>query len=370
MAINLEKGSVEKAYSETANNPTAEIEEVELTSESLKNSTKIHGWLSFFLFQSFIGGLFSAIYPIVTFDISEYGGSYILGMTDVFFGVLLFVLAIFTLCSFCYRKPNAVFYGTSYVVLCIISNLLILCSGSFGQTGYSSTTQIVRSLVWGCIWLIYLHQSNQVEEVIPSDFRILNKKDYLLVASAIVIPVLFMVIGVLDTIRIQNAENEKAVSQYNELHRNFYNDVKNTLPSNQRTDGRVIFEIPQGFECNDTTIQDSKVFNLSNNYTSLTLCSDFDTDSSDEHINTYWKNWEDAEISTYKSSIVAETKDFIGKCTKNVKVKKYTINGNVIYWRFVMLFDVDTEKICLISAYDQGDDAYLNALIESIRFHP
>jgi hypothetical protein len=65
MAINLEKGSVEEAYSETANNPTAEIEEVELTSESLKNSTKIHGWLSFFLFQSFIGGAYLVLYILL-----------------------------------------------------------------------------------------------------------------------------------------------------------------------------------------------------------------------------------------------------------------------------------------------------------------
>lgn len=53
---------------------TSEIDmtnENELTSEYLKKTTtiKTRSWLSFFLFQVFVGGLISLIYPIVTFKI-------------------------------------------------------------------------------------------------------------------------------------------------------------------------------------------------------------------------------------------------------------------------------------------------------------
>ena len=86
-------------------------EEEEITSESLLETTRIHGWLSFFLFSIFVGGLVSAIYPIITFNIEDYWGSYVLGMTDIASGVMLFALAVYTLVAFCKRKPNAVFFG-------------------------------------------------------------------------------------------------------------------------------------------------------------------------------------------------------------------------------------------------------------------
>lgn len=373
MAINLDKESIKETNLDPLGSHSTGNEEIEATSESLKDTTKIHGWLSFFLFQMGVGGFVSAVYPLATFKLNDYGGSYILGMTDVIGGILLFILAIFAIRAFRCRKPNAVFLGMSYSILCVISNLLVLCYGDFEQTGLATAPKMFRSLVWGCIWLCYLHQSNQVEEVIPKDFRKLGKRDYLLVASVIIIPLLFLIIGIFDVVRIQNAENEKAIQQYNEAHRNFYDEIKGRLASNQRSDGRIIFEVPQGFECKDTIIQNQnyKVFDLENdNGTSVTICSDFDSDNSDENINNYWKNWEDSEAAKNKSSLEVDTKDYTSKCLKSIKVKKYIINGNTIYWRFVMLFDTETEKVCLISTYDMGEDAYLNALIESIQFHP
>ena len=249
--------------------------------------------------------------------------------------------------------------------------MLVLCYGDFEQTGLATAPKILSSSGWGCIWLCYLHMSNQVEEVIPTVFRKSGKRDYLLVASVVAIPILFLIIGSFDVVRIQNAENEKVIQQYNEAHRNFYTDIKGKLASNQCSDGRVIFEVPQGFQCKDTVVQNSKVFDLEKeNCASVTLCSDFDSDNSDENINNYWKSWEDQEVAKNKSSLVVDTKDYTSKNTKSIKVKKYIVNGNAIYWRFVMLFDTRTEKVCLISAYDMGEDAYLNTLIESIQFHP
>lgn len=371
MAINLDKESIKETNLDISDPYSTENEEIEVTSESLKESTQIHGWLSFFLFQMGVGGFVSAVWPLADFKLDDYGGSYILGMTDVIGGILLFILSIFAIRAFRCRKPNAVFLGTSYTIFCIISNLLVLCYGDFEQTGLATAPKILSSLGWGCIWLCYLHISNQVEEVIPTDFRKSGKRDYLLVASVVAIPILFLIIGSFDVVRIQNAENEKAIQQYNEAHRNFYNDIKGKLASNQCSDGRVIFEVPQGFQCKDTVVQNSKVFDLEKeNCASVTLCSDFDSDNSDENINNYWKCWEDQEVSKNKSSLVVDTKDYTSKNTKSIKVKKYIVNGNAIYWRFVMLFDTRTEKVCLISAYDMGEDAYLNTLIESIQFHP
>ena len=60
---------------DTNNNESVQPESqtVEITSEWLKANTEIHGWLSFFFFAIILGGLFSAIYPIATFNASAFG---------------------------------------------------------------------------------------------------------------------------------------------------------------------------------------------------------------------------------------------------------------------------------------------------------
>lgn len=143
---------------------TSEIDmtnENELTSEYLKKTTtiKTRSWLSFFLFQVFVGGLISLIYPIVTFKLEDYGGSYILAMSDISIGILSFILAIQTLKAFSNRKRNAVFLGVSYMIICVVSNLLIVFSGSYEQTGMDGAPSIMRSLIWSGIWpSIYTNQ--------------------------------------------------------------------------------------------------------------------------------------------------------------------------------------------------------------------
>lgn len=110
MGIDLEKKESPVLVSDNVGDTNVRFEEEEeITSESLLETTRIHGWLSFFLFSIIVGGLISAIYPIITFDIEEYWGSYVLGMTDIVSGIMLFALAIYTLMAFCKRKPNAVF---------------------------------------------------------------------------------------------------------------------------------------------------------------------------------------------------------------------------------------------------------------------
>lgn len=352
---------------------SAEGEEQEITSEKLKATTKIHGWLGFFLFQVVAGGLLSAAYPLLTIDKDfheSYGESYILAMADVVEGILLFALAVYTVCSFSSRKPNAVFLGLSYTALCMFLNLFALMCGNLEPTGIGSASHLLRSLIWGGIWICYLLRSNQVNEIIPADFRKTNRCDYVVVASVITVPILLMTVGMFDAARIQNAESERITQEYEENHRNFYDDVKDKLAFNQRSDGRIIFNVPKGFECSDTIVQDVQIFGLEKeNVASVTICSDFDSDNSDENVNECWAQWEDGDAAKYKSTVVANTKDYTSTGTKCVKVKKYIINGSVVFWRFVLLFDSDTGKVCLISSYDNGDDAYLKGLIDSVRFH-
>lgn len=361
MGIDLEKKESPVLVSDNVGDTNVRFEEEEeITSESLLETTRIHGWLSFFLFSIIVGGLISAIYPIITFDIEEYWGSYVLGMTDIVSGIMLFALAIYTLMAFCKRKPNAVFLGKTYVVLCFASNFLTLLNGEFDENGLGSFKHVFRGVVWGIVWFAYLLNSNQVEEVIPTEFRRILRRDYYVIPLMIVVPVVFLMWGMLDVHRVIDNKSK-----------NFLTEVKANLKENEYSDGRVIFTRPMGFKCSEKKANDITIFELeSESVGNILVCSDFDTDSSIQNVNSYWNNWEDQEIAKYTGSMVENDTRTINGRLCYVKVKRYEMNGKELYWRFIMMFDSGSGKVCLVSVYDGGTEEYLGELLNSIRFSP
>ena len=335
-------------------------EEFVYTREYLKNNTAIHGWLKFFCFTIFIGGIISAIYPLVTFDINDYSGSFILGMVDVVSGIMLLALAIFTIDSLCRRDTDAIFLAKAYVIACFASNFIVLITGTYEQSGMGSMARIVRSLIWGCIWFVYLLNSSQVEEVIPPGYRKTKNRDWYILGGLILLPLFFLVCGIFDVNRITEKETTKFIQQ-----------KQQTLAKDEFTDGRVVFKKGEGFTCNDTIVEGTlRLFSLEDKImgTTITLCSDYESNQSNANLNVYWKNWEDESAKSYPSLITAAGRRYVNGHSYYYKVKKYDINGNAVYWRFVMLFDDSSAKVCLISSYDGGIDEYLQTLLKSIRF--
>ena len=136
----------------------------EITSEYLKQTTSIGGWLSLFLFVVGLGSLVSAVYPIITFDIAEYDGSYLLASCDVFLGFMCLFIGIYTIYSFVQRKPNAVFVAKIYVVLIFVMNLTNLITGGLETgNGIGSANQVVKGVIWGVIWYLLI-KSKKVAE--------------------------------------------------------------------------------------------------------------------------------------------------------------------------------------------------------------
>lgn len=342
--------------------PTDETSiDFEYTQEYLKQNTKIQGWLSFFCFIIALGGLISAIYPIVTFDLCDYSGSYVLGMVDVIPGILLFVLAIMTIVALYRRDTDAIFLAKTYVIACFASNFLVILSGDYEANGIGGLPQIIRSLIWCGIWFIYLHKSNQVRKVIPSGYRKTKKRDWYLLGSFIFLPLLFLACGLHDVNIIAKKESAEFLSQI-------------SLKLGEYTDGRVIFTKPTDFTCNDTIVdieeEQLKLFSLEDEIgTSVTLYSDYDNDQSNANVNYYWQNWEDEEAKSYPSSVTLAEKRTVNGLPYFYKVTKYDINGRIVYWRFVMIFDSSSAKVCVISSYDTGNDSYLHEILKSIRFN-
>ena len=145
-------------------------------------SKEIKGWLLFFLFQLACGGVISFITIISGLNLDDYIAysepyAY-LGMTvDTFSALGLLGMSAYTIYAFKKRKSNAVYLGRIAVVIVMSMNITILLLGDLEANGMGSARQIVQTLVWNVVWLIYLSRSEQVARLFPHAERTFYKRD-------------------------------------------------------------------------------------------------------------------------------------------------------------------------------------------------
>lgn len=332
------------------------------TSEWLKENTNVHGWLLFFFFAIAIGGIISAVYPIATFNAADYAGNMWLGAIDIILGIGMLAIAIYTIYAFTQRKPNAVFYGRLYVVLVFVTNIISLIGNP--DAGLGGVKQTFKGIIWGIIWFLYLLYSEQVQEVIPKSFRKVSKFDWGVLASIIIVPFLCYSIG-MSNLSAEVKNRESLETEIREV----------PLADNERTDGRVIFTIPEGFNCEPEEVEampGSKltVYNLSNDAIgNCTMCSDYDTDTSTKNFDEYWNSWEGEDDKKLPKTNVDRASRTINGHNCMYRIIRYNVNGVHVYWRFYILFDELSGKCCVASFYDRNESTnYVDEILNSIRF--
>lgn len=332
------------------------------TSEWLKENTNVHGWLLFFFFAIAIGGIISAVYPIATFNAADYAGNMWLGAIDIILGIGMLAIAIYTIYAFTQRKPNAVFYGRLYVVLVFVTNIISLIGNP--DAGLGGVKQTFKGIIWGIVWFLYLLYSEQVQEVIPKSFRKVSKFDWGVLASIIIVPFLCYAIGMSNL----SAEVKNRGSLETEIR-------EVPLADNERTDGRVIFTIPEGFNCESEEVEampGSKltVYNLSNDAIgNCTMCSDYDTDTSTKNFDEYWNSWEGEDDKKLPKTNVDRGSRTINGHNCMYRIIRYNVYGVHVYWRFYILFDELSGKCCVASFYDRNEStSYVDEILESVRF--
>lgn len=167
----------------------------------------------------------------------------------------------------------------------------------------------------------------------------------------------FIMAGTSRADRMRSVTIKKSKKQINDVRR-------------QRTDGNIVFCVPKGFSCKDSVFAGCRLFFLEDDSeTEITLNSGFDSDDSPEHINFIYNDLGGEAMDGYESTVVADVTKSDKRGTKCIRVKKYTGQGIVVYWRFAALFDKETGMMCLVSAYDKGNGDYLEPLLESVRFN-
>ena len=338
------------------------------TSEWLKENTEISGWLTFFLIALSLGGAISAFYSVFSLNIDDYAGNYFLICADVLPGLSLLGVALYTIYLFVNRRPNAVFWGIVYVLVIIVTNLFSVCMGEFDNYGLNTLGHAVRGVLWGVIWLLYLTSSKLVKEVIPKEFRKIKKADWIVVACIVGLPIICFAIGYAQVV----SEASKVVEK-RELNESML--LKKELSENERTDGKIIFTIPDAFTCSEEDVEvdngiSIRIYNLENESSgNCTLCSDYDEDTSWTNFDTYRTNWKDTTTNKMiETDIDNGSKDIKGN-TCIYKIVSYDADGVDVYWHFYLLFDKPTGKVAVVSAYDVNQDLdYVDKLLNSIRF--
>ena len=350
-------GSLEKEPENNTETNSDNTASVNYTPELLKQTTEIHGWLTFFLFAMTLGGLISAIVPIFTLNISEYGGSWALALSDITLGFMLLLIAIYADIAFSKRLPNAVFIAKTYVLLIFVTNTMSLIGGEFDDTGLNTVTQAIRGVSWGVIWFLYLCFSDQVKTIIPKEYRKTGTKDYLLVASVVIIPLFFLGIG------FGNIQKDIAVSEQVMIE-------SSTLQYDEHTDGRIIFKKPLYFTCSRQE-SDGLLFHiLENDYGSITIASEYNTDTSKRNFVDYWNSFKDPETDLWNSEILKDEQTMINNHNSWHKTVKFSRNEyNDVYWDFIMVFDKKTQKACIVSSWTSDyNETTLTSLLNSIKF--
>lgn len=332
---------------------------VETTSVELPDpNQRIHGWLLWMLIAIGLGGLASAIMPILTYNVEEYSGSHILAMTDVLLGFILLLLGIYTVYSFIRRKPNAIFLGKMYWVVVFVTNLLGLMSGEFEASSYGSLRLIVRSLMWSGIWFVYLSFSEQVKDIIPKSYRKAYSRDYYFMGALILFPFLMLGMAVGD-VRTKIQEKEQRIIE------------SINLADNEYTDGRIVFTRPEGYTCEKQEIEDPKLtlFDLELNEKGyMRICSDYDTDISQKNFNEYWLGWQDESLNEFTFREIINEKQSIHGNPYYIKSVRYDTEVPII-WHYVLLFNQQTEKVCIVSYYqfDENHNSLID-ILNSIKF--
>lgn len=319
---------------------------------------QIHGWLSFFLFVVGLGAAITVVVSIADFSLDAYdtgGGAflaYFIALVDIVYTLGIGGLAIYTILAFLNKRSNAVFLGKSYLIVIFLSNVLLLLGGDYDDYGLGSFPQIMKALIWGVIWFVYLCLSGQVSDLFPKEERKILSRDKYIVGSLMLTPVILW--GILLLAYFGNVQTPMNVS----------------LEHGEYSDGTVVFHAPENALCEKTDTLGSVYHSFAIGDSIWgTVMGVYDTNTSEEYFKECVDSWRDTELDGYDFSVIDIHKEVINASIMRMQSVKYETRPSLI-WQFSILFSPETGKACIVSLYSTTEEIenIMNVLISSVRF--
>ena len=319
---------------------------------------QVRGWLSFFLFVVGLGAAITVVVSIADFSLDAYDAgmgaflTYLVAFIDIVYTLGIGGMALYTILAFLHKRPNAVFLGKSYLIVIFLSNVLLLLSGDYDDYGLGSFPQIMKALIWGIIWFVYLCLSGQVSDLFPKEERKILTRDKYIVGSLLLAPVVLW--SVLMLVYLGSALTPKDVS----------------LEYGEYSDGAIAFRAPEGAICEKTDTLDDvyHTFEMGDSIWG-TVVGVYDTNTSEEYFKECVDSWRDTELDGYDFSVLNTHTEVVNQNIMHIQSVKYETRPPLI-WQFSILSNPETGKACIVSLYSTTEetDSIMNTLLFSVRF--
>jgi len=356
---------IEAVKKELTQNRHIDIDSIQHKEKIYAPKNKRSGWLTFFLFVIGIGGVISPIIGFLTMSLSDYdaGLGHWFSVVGVICDSILLIglafLAFYTIKSFNNYKPNAIALGKAYLIIVFATNLLSLIGGDYQPTGFNSLSHTIARLIGQTAWFLYLSYSKELKFLFPKEKRKLFKRDKIILFS-IVFPALIWLLVI-----FASTFSSNYISQ---SHMDNTAINQNSLSGSEYTDGRIIFEQPDGLTLEKQIYEGHVYYTLNQeDNISITLYSEYDNNDTEEYFEECMSNWTDETYNEF-DYIVKDEQHFVREGSSyRLKTVQYD-SEPPIEWTFVLIFNQETKKCCLLSYYSMIDTDYLSDLIHSIRF--
>ena len=186
-------------------------------------------WLKLFLFGICAGGIVYMLVPLVVPSNSE-----VVTVGRIVLGIMRCILAFYTLQAFRKRKPDAVFLAKMCLIIPCLFDIILWVTGESGTAGMEGLQEVVKGTVVYIIWFVYLCVSKRVEAVIPSNYRKMLKRDYIICAAFAIFTVYFFAAGQIET-EATTSQVANEVFEYNGEPVTYSGEVRDSLPNGYGT---------------------------------------------------------------------------------------------------------------------------------------
>ena len=336
-----------------------------LTSESLRATTRIRGWLSFLVFSILVGSLVGLVQSFVELDAETLALSPIVGSADIVSGLTLFALAWTAAVRAWRRSPDAVFWLRAYLVIVFASNVASFALNDFSLDDYSRLEKrfFSRSLVWSVTWLIYTFKSIQVADIFPKVFRRTSPAAVLIAVALALLPFAQLGLGIVE---LQARTEAWETPEF----------AEEDLEPGFCTDGHVVFRRPSGATASLERVDDAeegacfvcRLEGLGEDGYVGVVTSLMYTGESKELFATQREAFTPDEFGAgHPRDILDETRHE-GSRTTRMRIVAIEQDGKTCYWRFAMVFDRKARKTTVLHFVDSAfDGRYFTDLTNSVR---
>lgn len=150
-----------------------------LNEQQLEDAGSIRGWLLFFFITAIIGAIKGVITTITLYDSTSMN----LSIADLATSVCSLILIIWMIAAFVRRDRNAVSIAMALLGFDIAYGILTLALSAVAIFDPYELVKIgMHSILYGIIWMLFITNSTQVAERIPSWYR---RPSYIAMAIAV-----------------------------------------------------------------------------------------------------------------------------------------------------------------------------------------